>query len=207
MKRFFLLFATCIAVAAHAQTYVPIVSLSGSANPLISTTVPVGWQYGTNTGTTTAGVDCSKLPGCWLQSTAAATLTNFPTLYSSFASDPAPGLNKIFQVAEQAASVLVTVNTNGALTTITVPAASTVYSPTYRAGTIYPMTLSKIAVIAGSPAATLLASFNIPAYLFVSGVLQNFTMAATWGNVPVVCTFGGVTTAGLISLNCSPAQK
>jgi hypothetical protein len=196
-----------------AQTYIGIVSVSGFANALITTTVPVSWQYGANTGTTNTGVDCSVAPGCWIKSAAPAILTSFPTLFSTFPSDPAPGISKIFEIAEQAgASFNVSVNNGGVITQVTVPAipgsvTPTVYSPTYRAGSIYPIAFSKISVITGSPAATLLSTFSIPAYQFVAGVLQNFNMTVNIGVVPFSCTYASTTTAGIITMNCSPVQK
>lgn len=209
MKKKSLLFTICLLALAlpsysqtspvATQTWFTIATLSGSANPLVTTTGPVTYWFGTNTGTTTTGVNCAIAPGCWL-APVTATLTNFPTLYSTFPKDPAPGLTKVFQIAETGTAITGTVGG----VAFTVPAL-TAYTPTLTPGTVYALTFGNIAVIPGSPAATLLSTFSIPPWQFVAGVMQNFSMTTTYGGVTNACTFGGVTDKGVIALNCIPA--
>jgi hypothetical protein len=154
------------------------------------------------------------LPPVTITATAAAPVTI--VVGTDWAgSDPNPGVRKQLQIGEAAASQTATVvNPSGVSSTVIVPAlppSPTVYSPTYRAGTFYPAKFSNISVITGNPAAPLLETFNIPPYMFVAGVLENFNMTFSVGVVPFTCTYGGVmvspTGAGTISMTCSPMQK
>jgi hypothetical protein len=154
------------------------------------------------------------LPTVPITATAAAPVTiTVGTVWAG--SDPVPGVGKQLEILEAAAAQTVTVvDDNGVTSTVKVPAwppPPTVYSPTYRAGTFYPVTFSNVSVIPGNPAETVLKTFNIPPYMFVAGVLQNFNMTLNVGVVPWTCTYGGlgVSTAGVgsISMNCTPIQK
>jgi hypothetical protein len=182
----------------------------------VSTSSTVTWRYGVASGTTSDGVDCSIAPGCW-SAPIASTIANVSISNpggSFMRPDPANGLVKELDILEIVTMQSVTVNgvlkivpANPLLT----PFVPTVYSPTYRAGTFYPVRVSNVSVITGNPAQTVLQTFNIPPYMFMAGVLQNFNFTFSVGVVPFSCTYGGlmVSSAGVgtISMNCTPIQK
>lgn len=94
--------ALCLPAFGQTGTvWFPIVTLSGNQNPLVTTAAAVTYRFGTDTGTTLKGVNCATAPGCWL-APVTAKLTNFPTLWSTFPSDPASGISKFFEIAETA---------------------------------------------------------------------------------------------------------
>lgn len=140
------------------------------------------------------------------------TVNLYPSTQPFCAVDPVLGTAKMLVAQQKATAWTVNITVAGVAQQVTIPAlvalpTPTVYSPTYRAGNIYPIAFSKISVITGSPAAAVLATFPIPAYQFVAGVLQNFNMTVNIGVVPFNCTYASTTTAGIITMNCSPAQK
>jgi len=165
-------------------------------------TMPVGTVYQYGTGST------------WVP--AATSTATSPTLplfvsYPAFGFDPAPGAVKQFNVQQTAAPYTVTWKLNGVITVTTVPAlvppappAPTAYTPTFTPGTVYPATWTSIAAIPTSAAADLLAMFPLPPFQFYAGILQNFTSNFNLGGVNFNCTYGGMTTAGAVNLNCVP---
>jgi hypothetical protein len=179
----------------------------------VSTSTTVTWRYGIGAGITSQGVDCSIAPGCW--TTPIASTIGSVSISGAFSgSDPANGLVKELDILETATMSSITVN--GALTIVPanpliIPFVPTVYSPTFRAGTFYPVRVSNVSVITGNPASTVLQTFNLQPYMFMAGVLQNFNFTFSVGVVPFSCTYGGlmVSSAGVgtISMNCTPIQK
>lgn len=144
IKIFILIF--CITASLKAQTtlvWFPILSLSGNMNVLITSQAPVTYRYGTNFGVTNTKINCATPPGCWL-APITATLTNFPTLFSTFPSDPAPGISKEFDIAESSTAQILTVGGSPiTVPPITTNVATTSNSPTFAVvlkGTTYQCT-------------------------------------------------------------------
>jgi hypothetical protein len=135
-----LILMLALALPAYSQTWFTIATLSGFDNPLVTSTGPVTYQYGTNSGTTIAGANCAT-SNCFLPSVT-ATLTNFQTLWSTFPSDPAPGVSKVFQILETCTAQTGTVGG----VAYTIPALTNCAPPaiTFTPGASYTFTASNV---------------------------------------------------------------
>lgn len=129
MKRISLAVLLLFACLGYSQGQTPtpapipfpvLQNLGANDNPLLTTSVPVTYRYGTSS--------CNNGASAWLP-WVTATLTNFETLWSTFPSDPCPGASKELDVVEQATSFTIGVNTNGVMSTVVVPAAANLGPP------------------------------------------------------------------------------
>ena len=117
MKTKFLLLAILAAMPAFAQTTAPVAQMPNAVKVCPEgctiTAMPVGtvYQFG--------------IAKTWLApATSTATSPKFPfsAYYTSFASDPAPGVLKEFDVQKQAKAFVVSYSLNGVTTNLTIPA-------------------------------------------------------------------------------------
>jgi hypothetical protein len=119
MKKLLIVIALVLcAPVVSAQQWVWVANESD----VVTTTAPVTYRYGTSTGITYAGVDCSIAPGCY---TAAHTgqLSAVVVTYTLLG-DPAPGVSKGFWVQQTTAVQVLTVNGNPVTVTAFVPPAA-----------------------------------------------------------------------------------
>lgn len=172
-----LLLLTALSFPAHAQTWFSIATLSDQQNPLVTSTGPVTYRYGIDTGLTNSGVDCSVAPNCWLPPVT-ATLTNFPTLWSTFPSDPAPGISKQFEIAETCAQQTGTIG-GAAYTVPALPAASCTFAAAFTPNVSYTMSV-----------------MNIPPATPTSPLSGQLTITIGSQSVSFVCTYGTTVATG-----------
>jgi hypothetical protein len=124
-----------------------------------------------------------------------------PTVLAS--ADPDP--NVVKEIDAQQGSTAYTVgytDATGAAHTMSIPAlASSLVPPT--PGTVYPIVLSNIQPLTGSPAVPVLALFGVQPFTMVAGVLSNFNWSMTINGTALNCTFGALsTTSASASVNC-----
>lgn len=169
-----LLTAVILSLPASAQTHFPIATLGGNDNPLVTTNGPVTYRYGIDHDLTLTGVDCSIAPQCWLPAVT-ATLTNFQTLWSTFPSDPAPGISKRFEIAEKCTVQTGTIG--GVAFTIPALPASSCSAP------------STTMVFSPNTSYTVSVT-NIPPAAIDSPLQGQVTISIGSVSVSLVCTYG-----------------
>jgi hypothetical protein len=155
----------------NAQTWLSIATLSDQQNPLVTSNGPVTYRYGIDSGVTNAGVDCSIAPNCWL-APKTATLTNFPTLWSTFPSDPAPGVSKQFEIAETCAQQTGTIG-GVAYSIPALPAASCTFQAAFTPSVSYTMSV-----------------MNIPPLTPTSPLQMQLTIGIGSQSVSFTCSYG-----------------
>jgi hypothetical protein len=138
---------------AQAQTPVPIWVKVATEADTLTANKPITVRYGTSSGMTAAGVDCSK-SSCWvtvpLQSALNLNLSDVKCCVFGVP-DPAPGLAKELDVEQDSAAVTVTVSGKP----VTVPALS-------RAAATYNFTCTfQVSVPNGAPLPTTLTVTNV----------------------------------------------
>ena len=202
IRRAILSLSMAVATVASAQTQMPnavkignegitITSIPASAVVQIGTNTPPGvWAPAVSIPASALPLSVSCSSGC-------------PQLLAS--ADPDPNVLK--EIDAQQGSVAYNVgytDATGAAHVMTIPALPPTTAQLVPAtpGTVYPVVLSNVQPVSGSPAVPVLSLFAVQPYVLVGGVLSNFTWNMTINGMLLNCDFGAMSTTGTTTMSC-----
>jgi len=190
-----------VATAASAQTQMPNAVKIGNEGITITSipataVVQLGTSAGAGVWAPTVSLPANSLP------LLISCASGCPSVLAS--SDPDSGVVK--EIDAQQGSAAYTVgytDTTGTAHTVTIPALSSGSLVPPTPGTVYPIVLSNVQPLTGSPAVPVLSLFGLQPFTLVGGVLSNFNWTMTINGTSLTCTFGALSAAnGTASVNC-----
>jgi hypothetical protein len=194
------------ATFAAAQTQMPNAVKIGNEGITITSIPPTAMvQFGTSSA---AGIWAApvSLPANALPALASYSLGATPaTLLLSPQGDPDPNVLK--EIDAQQGPVAYSVgftDATGAAHVMQIPAMAGAPSPLIppTPGTVYPLVISNVQPVSGSPAVPVLSLFAVKPYVLVGGVLSNFTWNITINGTMLNCDFGQLGTDGSTTMSC-----
>ena len=204
IRRTLCLLSLSAASFAAAQTQMPNAVKIGNEGITITSIPPTAVvQFGTSTA-----------PGVWaapvsLPSSALPLMVSFshPSASMSLLSpngDPDPNVLKEIDAQEGPTAYDVNyTDASGNPQVVHVPALPStgqIVPPT--PGTVYPLVVSNIQPLSGSPAVPVLSLFQVQPSVLVGGVLSNFSWNIAINGVTLNCVYGSMDTSGNTTMSC-----
>jgi hypothetical protein len=191
---------------AAAQTQMPNSVKIGNEGITITSIPPTAKvQFGTSSAPGIWAAPVS-LPANALPELASYSLGVTPaTLLLAPQGDPDPNVLK--ELDAQEGPVAYTggyTDATGAAQVLHVPAMPGAPSPLIppTPGTVYPLVISNVQPVSGSPAVPVLSLFAVKPYVLVGGVLSNFTWNITINGTLLNCDFGQLGADGSTTMSC-----
>jgi hypothetical protein len=203
IRRTLCLVSLSAASFAAAQTQMPnSVKIGNEGITITSIPATAIIQFGTSSApgvwTAPASIPANELPLL----VSCATSTSCAELSSK--GDPDPNVLKEIDAQEGTTAYDVHyTDASGNAQVVHVPAlpsTSQIVPPT--PGGVYPLVVSNIQPLSGSPAVPVLSLFQVQPSTLVGGVLSNFSWNVTINGVTLNCVYGSMDTSGNTTMSC-----
>jgi hypothetical protein len=198
------LLALTTATFAAAQTQMPhSIRIGNEGITITSIPATAVVQFGTTAAPAIWAAPVS-LPASALPLTVSFSSPAANTMLLSPQGDPDPNVLKEIDAQEGPVAYDVKyTDTNGIAQITHVPAlasTSQIVPPT--PGTVYPLVVSNIQPLTGSPAVPVLNLFQVQPSVLVGGVLSNFSWNLTINGTTLNCVYGAMDTSGNTTMSC-----